>query len=349
MPSSKPRIVVIGYGMAGRIIHAPLIQACPDLELAGIVSTRPDAVHADWPGMTVIPDIDTTLEDPTIDAVVIATPNEHHGGQAIAALNAGKHVVIDKPFATSFSQAIAIADAARANNRLVQAFQNRRWDTHILTARHLLQKKSFGDISDVTLRYDRLRAIVPGRWSDEDRPGSGLWFNLGSHVADQAVHLFGTPRTVYADFQAQRPGAKTIDYFNVILGYGRFRVVLHSCVISPAPGPVIEIQGPAGAFVKWGEDSQEDGLKVRAVPGGPGWGADTNPGIFTPADGETRGTPQTADSVPGDYPAFYSGLAAAIATGAPPPVPLDETLTVMKLLDLAIESAATGRRLDLNP
>ncbi len=348
MPNPKPRIVVIGYGMAGRIIHAPLITACPALDLAGIVSSRPDAVLADWPDVTVIPDLDTVLKDPTIDAVVIATPNEHHGAQAIAALNAGKHVVIDKPFATSRAEARAIADAAKSNSRIVQAFQNRRWDTHILTARDLLQKKSFGDVSDVALRYDRLRAIVPGRWSDEDRPGSGLWFNLGSHLADQAVHLFGKPLTVYADFQAQRPGAKTIDYFNVILGYDRFRVTLHSCVISPAPGPVIEIQGSRGAFVKWGEDSQEDGLKVRAVPGRPGWGADPHPGTFTPAEGETRGTPVTVAGLPGDYPAFYAGLAAAIATGAPAPVPLDETLIVMDILDLAIESAATGRRLELN-
>ncbi len=347
MPNPKPRIVVIGYGMAGRIIHAPLIKACTSLELAGIVSSRPDAVHADWPDVAVIPDLETALNDPTIDAVVIATPNEHHAEQAIAALNAGKHVVIDKPFATSLSQAQAIADAARASNRIAQAFQNRRWDTHILTARDLLQKKCFGDVSDVALRYDRLRAIVPGRWSDEDRPGSGLWFNLGSHLADQAVHLFGRPLTVYADFQAQRPGAKTIDYFNVILGYGAFRVVLHSCVISPAPGPVIEIQGPKGAFVKWGEDSQEDGLKLQVTPGSADWGVDGNPGTFTPAEGETRGTPVIVPSLPGDYPAFYSGLAAAIARGTAPPVPLDETLIAMAILELAIESAATGRRLEL--
>jgi len=347
MPTPKPRIVVIGYGMAGRIIHAPLIAACPDLELAGIVSTRPDAVHADWPDVAVIPDLDMALKDPAIDAVVIATPNAHHGEQAIAALTAGKHVVIDKPFATSVAQARAIADAAGAHGRIVQAFQNRRWDTHILTARDLLQKKSFGDISDAALRYDRLRAIVPGRWSDENRPGSGLWFNLGSHLADQAVHLFGRPLSVYADFQAQRPGAQTVDYFNVILGYDRFRVTLHSCLISPAPGPVIEIQGTRGAFVKWGEDAQEDGLKLRVVPGSPGWGIDTHPGTFTPADGETRETPVGVESVPGDYPAFYAGFAAAIAAGASVPVPLDETLTVMEIIDLAIESAATGRRLEL--
>ncbi len=348
MPNPKPRVVVIGYGMAGRIIHAPLIKACAGLELAGIVSSRPDAVHADWPDVTVIPDLETALGDSTIDAVVIATPNEHHARQAIAALDAGKHVVIDKPFATSLPEARAIADAARANNRIVQAFQNRRWDTHILTARDLLHNTRFGDISDVALRYDRLRAIVPGRWSDEDRPGSGLWFNLGSHLVDQAVHLFGRPLTVYADFQAQRPGAKTIDYFNVILGYRAFRVVLHSCVISPAPGPVVEIQGTHGAFVKWGEDTQEDGLKLRVTPGSPGWGADANPGTFTPAEGETRGPPVSVPSLPGDYPAFYSSLAAAIATGAPVPVPLDETLAVMAILDLAIESAAAGRRLELN-
>lgn len=341
------RIAIIGYGGAGRIIHAPMVKACGDFTLAAIASSRPDAVHADWPDVPVLPDLDAVLKDGSIEAVILATPNELHGAQALAALAAGKHVIIDKPFATSLAEAQAIADAAQAAGRLVVAFQNRRWDGHILTARSLLAAGRFGTVSDVILRYDRLRAIVPGRWSDEDRPGSGLWFNLGSHLCDQAIHLFGAPKTVWADFQAHRPGARTVDYFNVVLGYDGFRVILHSCVISPAPGPLIEIQGSHGAFVKFGEDTQEDMLKARRTPGDAGWGVDPVLGTFTPAEGETRLPVEAVACGPGNYMAFYQGFAAAVRGQGPSPVPVEESLLLMRVMDLAIDSAREGRRLEV--
>ena len=341
------KVALVGYGFAGRLIHAPLIHATKGLELVTVVSSRADDVHADLPDVAVTPDLATALSDPEISLVVIATPNTLHAEQAHTVLDAGKHVVIDKPFATTLAEAESIAEHARRAGLTVCVFQNRRWDAHILTAKALLDAGRFGAVSDAILRYDRLRGTVPGRWHDLDIPGSGIWFNLGSHLVDQAIHLFGRPLTISAEFATQRPGAVNDDYFNVVLGYDRLRVVLHACMISPAPGPVIEIQGSHGAFVKYGQDTQEEMLKARRTPGDAGWGVDPVPGTFTAADGETTLPPQPVICGPGHYRGFYEGMAAVIRGEAPAPVALEDSLLAMRLLDLAAQSAREGRRLNV--
>jgi len=341
------KVALVGYGFAGRIIHAPLIRAIEGLELTTVVSSRADDVHADLPDVTVVSDLAAALADPDIGLVVIATPNTLHAEQAHAALDAGKHVVIDKPFATTLVEAEGIAEHVRRTDLTVCVFQNRRWDAHILTAKALLDSGRFGTVSDAILRYDRLRGTVPGRWHDLDIPGSGVWFNLGSHLVDQAIHLFGRPLTISAEFATQRPGAVNDDYFNVVLGYDRLRVMLHACMISPAPGPVIEIQGSQGAFVKYGQDTQEEMLKAHRTPGDEGWGVDPVPGTFTAADGDNTLPPQSVICGPGHYRGFYEGMAAAIRGKAPPPVALEDSLLAMRLLDLATQSAREGRRLNV--
>jgi predicted dehydrogenase len=339
------KVALVGYGFAGRIIHAPLIRATEGLELATVVSSRAADVHADLPDVAVVPDLATALSGPDIGLVVIATPNALHAKQAHAALDAGKPVVIDKPFTTTLAEAENIAEHARRAGLTVCVFQNRRWDAHILIAKALLDAGRFGTVSDAILRYDRLRGTVSGRWHDLDIPGSGVWFNLGSHLVDQAIHLFGRPLTISAEFATQRPGAVNDDYFNVVLGYDRLRVVLHACMISPAPGPVIEIQGSHGAFVKYGQDTQEEMLKARRMPGDDGWGVDPVPGTFTAAEGEATLPPQLIICGPGHYRGFYEGMVAALRGEAPAPVALEDSLLAMRLLDLAAQSAREGRRL----
>ncbi len=341
------KVALVGYGSAGRILHAPLIRATEGLELTTVVSSRANDVHTDLPDVIVVPDLVTALRDPDIDLVVIATPNKLHAEQAHAALDAGKHVIIDKPFATTLSEAESIADHACRTGLTVCVFQNRRWDAHILTAKALLDAGRFGTVSDAILRYDRLRGTVAGRWHDLDIPGSGVWFNLGSHLVDQAIHLFGRPLTISAEFARQRPGAVNDDYFNVVLGYDHLRVMLHACMMSPAPGPVIEIQGSHGAFVKYGQDTQEEMLKARRTPGDDGWGVDPVPGTFTAAEGETTLPPQLVVCGPGHYRGFYEGMAAAVRGEAPAPVALEDSLLAMRLLDLATDSAREGRRLNV--
>ncbi|ESQ76347.1 Gfo/Idh/MocA family oxidoreductase [Asticcacaulis sp. AC402] len=339
------RVLLVGYGFGARIIHAPLIAVSEGLEVAGIVTRRHDEIARDWPGTHVYPDLSAALAQGGIDLVVICTPNDTHAVLAHQSLDGGAHVVIDKPFAIDSTEAQGIADHARRTGRIVTAFQNRRWDSHILTAQKLLKDKAFGTISDATLAYDRLRQVNPARWGDKARPGSGIWLNLGSHLVDQAVHLFGRPQTIMADIFAQRPGAVVDDTFHVILGYGGFRVTLRACMITPAPAPVITIHGSAGSLVRYGEDIQEAVLKTGEVPG-----ADSPIPVlaqFTPAEGETAGTTYNIVAGPGNYRAFYPAMVAAIRDGASPPVAIEETLLVQHLLDLGFVSAREGRRLEV--
>lgn len=336
---------LVGYGNAGKTFHSPLIDAAPGLHLAAVVSTRPEAVHANWPDVAVIGDFDTMLADPSIELVVIATPNPLHAPQAIAALKAGKHVVVDKPFAIDAREAQAIADAAKASGKVCVAFQNRRWDSHVLTFKRFLDEGRLGDVAEVFLRYDRLRPVVPTRWRDQDLPGSGMLYDLGAHLVDQAVFFLGKPDWVMADVFAQRPEAMVPDYFNLILAYGRTRVIVHSCMIDAVPGAVIEAQGTRGVFIKHGLDTQEAALIAGGRPKDAGFGADPSQALFTPVNGLEAGTPERVTCGPGDYVAYYEAVAATIRGEAPTPVPLEQSLLVMRILDLALQSAKEGKRL----
>ncbi len=341
------KTVLVGYGNAGKTFHSPLIDAARGLDLAAIVSTRPEAVHAQWPGMTVVGDYDTVLADPSVELVVIATPNTLHAPQAIAALKAGKNVVVDKPFAIDNAEAQAIVDAAKASGKLCVAFQNRRWDSHVLTFKRFLDEGRLGDVAEVFLRYDRLRPVVPSRWRDQDIPGSGMLYDLGSHLVDQAVFFFGKPDWVMADVFAQRPEAVVNDYLNIILAYGKTRVIVHSCMIDGVPGAAIEAQGTKGVFIKHGLDTQEAALMAGGRPKDAGFGVDPSPVAFTPVNGLDIGAVETVDCDKGDYVAYYEAVAAAIRGEAPTPVPLAQSLLVMRILDLALQSAREGRRLDV--
>ncbi len=340
------RVALAGYGFGGRTLHAPLINATPALALDTIVSTRTEQIASEWPGVKIT-SFEDMLTDPAIDLAVICTPNEHHAEQAHAALDAGKHIVVDKPFAASLEDARAIADHAARAGRKLSVFHNRRWDGHIITARQVLDEGLCGRISDISLRYDRLRHVVPSIWKDQDRPGGGVWFNLGSHLADQAVHLFGKPQWLQADIFAQRPGALSDDYFNVVLGYDGFRVTLRACLTTPAPGPVIEIQGSAGAFVKYGQDTQEDMLKAGQKPDALGFGVDATPATFTAADGESVSAPVPMTCGPGHYAGYYSAMAQSIIDDGPVPVAVADTLLVIQILECGLQSAREGRRLEI--
>jgi len=339
------RTALVGYGNAGKTFHAPLIDAARSLDLTAIVSTRPEAVRAAWPDVTVVGDFDTVLADPSIELVVIATPNQLHAPQAIAALDAGKHVVVDKPFAIDAAEARTVAAAAEASGKVCVAFQNRRWDSHALTFKRLLDEGRLGDVAEVVLRYDRLRPVVPTRWRDQNIPGSGMLYDLGSHLIDQAVFFFGTPDWIMADVFAQRKGAMVPDYFNIILAYGKTRVTVHSCMIDAVPGAVIEAQGTGGVFIKYGQDTQEASLMAGGRPRDAGFGIDPSQAAFTPVDGLEIGAEEKLTCEPGHYVAFYEAVAAAIRGEAPTPVPLEQSLLVMRLLDLAVQSAKEGKRL----
>lgn len=337
------QVALVGYGLAGRVFHAPLIEATPGLTLHTVVSSDAGKVHADLPGARVLADPQAAFEDPAIDLVVIASPNVTHAPLAIAALQAGRHVVLDKPFAIDLAEARRVAAAAQAGDRLLAVFHNRRWDADFLALRALIDAGTVGEIAEVHSHFDRFRPAVPDRWRERAGPGAGLWLDLGPHLIDQALQLFGMPDTVQADIAIQRTSAEVDDFFHVVLRYPRLRVVLHAGVLVPDAGLRFAVHGTGGSWRKRGMDPQEAALRAGAVPGAPDWGVDPAPGqlLRVDADGALYDAPSPTPA--GDYRAFYAGIRAAIGDGAPPPVTLDEALDVMRVLQAGIDSAADGR------
>ncbi|MGU5670475.1 oxidoreductase [Aeromonas caviae] len=334
---------LVGYGFAGQTFHAPFLTSTPGLALRWVVSRDAAKVQAELPGC-LVGSLDEVLADETVDLVVIATPNDTHAPIARQALLAGKHVVIDKPFALDLAEAEALVVLAEEQQRLLSIFHNRRWDGDFLTVRRLLAEGALGEIAQFESHFDRYRPEVGPRWREAGGPGSGLWFDLGPHILDQSLQLFGQPDWIQADLARQRPGALSDDYFHVVLGYGEKRVILHgSCLVS-ATMPRFVVHGSEGSFIKFGMDVQEEQLKQGKRPPAADWGADPQPGQLSRIrDGEL--VQQTLAGEAGDYGAYYRAVCAAIKGEGANPVPAPEALAVMALLDLARESDSQGRRL----
>jgi predicted dehydrogenase len=334
MNSNQPlRVGLVGYGFAGKTFHAPLIAATPGLALAAIASSDPAKVHADWPAVQLF-STPEALCAAELDLVVVATPNTSHHPIALAALLAGKHVVVDKPFTVDVAEGEELAALAAERNRVLSVFHNRRWDSDFRTLQRLIADGVLGDVVCFESHFDRYRPLVRERWRELPGPGSGVWYDLGSHLLDQALTLFGAPQSLWADIFPQRADARTDDYFHAVLRYGALRVVLHASSLAPAEAPRFVVQGTLGGFVSYGLDPQEDALKAGTRPGSPGWGVDPRPGELTTWD-ETGPTTRLAPSLPGDYGAFYAAVRDAVHGHGPNPVPPEQALAVMRLLALA--------------
>jgi predicted dehydrogenase len=337
------KTALIGYGFAGKTFHGPLISACPDLNLHTVVSTRPEAVHADWPEARVVPDLAAALADPGIDLVVIATPDALHAEQAEAALNAGKAVVVDKPFALSLADARRVVDLAEQKGLFLSVFQNRRWDADFLALKAQIASDRLGRIVTYESHFDRYRPVVRDRW--REAPGAGVWQDLGPHLIDQALHLFGRPLAISCDLAIQRDGGLSPDRAHATLRYdGGLRVVLNAAMLIAAPDVRFAVHGSKASFLTSGLDPQEDQLKAGMVPGAPGWGVDPSPPTIV--EGETGERSSTPGPV-GDYPAYYAAIAKALRGEGPNPVPPSEALMVMEVLEAGMISSREGREVAL--
>ena len=342
MPVTAPvHVALVGYGFVGKTFHAPLIASVDGLVLHSVVSSNPEAVHADFPEARVVPTLEAALVDPAVDLVVIATPNTLHAPQAHTALAAGRHVVVDKPFTVTVAEARedVIAHATRAG-RVLSVFHNRRWDSDFLTLRAVLHEGALGVVTQFESHFDRYRPDVRRRWREQAGPGAGLWFDLGPHLVDQALQLFGAPLGINADIAVQRDNAETDDYFHVQLRYPRLRVVLHGSALMAAHDLRYAVHGTRGSFMKQGLDSQEDALKAVRTPGDAHWGVDPRPGTLVLAEGDDL-TSRTIDGPPGNYRAYYEGVRDAIRGTGPNPVPATDALQVMRLIEAGVQSSAT--------
>jgi len=349
MPHSRIlNVALVGYGYAGKTFHAPLIAATPGLALAAVVSSDPAKVAADHPDVRIVADLDAALADPAIELVVIATPNALHAPQAAAAIEKGKHVVVDKPFAPTTAEAQTMAAAAARAGTLLTVFHNRRWDSDFLTLKRLIAEGALGQIVQYESRFDRFRPVVRDRWRERAGPGAGAWMDLGPHLLDQALVLFGEPLAVSADIGVQRPGAGADDYFHVLLRYPTLRVILHGSLLTAASDLRLAVHGAGGSFVKHGLDPQEAQLKAGMVPGAPGYGRDSRHGVLTTVENDVQVHADVSPE-PADYRAFYAGVREAIVTGAPSPVPAEQALRVMDLLALARKASDQRREVELKP
>ena len=335
---------VIGYGLAGASFHAPLVAAVDRLKLAGIVTSRKDEVERDHPGVAVVASAEALLADPSIGLVVIATPNHLHVPLARAALEAGKHVVIDKPFAIDPADGEALIALAKARGLILSVFHNRRWDSDFLTVQGVLNSGVLGAVMLAELRWDRFRPAIKQGWREASvADGGGMLADLGPHLIDQALKLFGMPEALSADLAAQRSGVLVDDYFELTLFYGARRVILSASTLVAAPRPRFSLHGSAGSFVKYGLDRQEPFLRAGGRAGDPGYGEEP-PATFGRLTGG-EGATETIASERGDWRLYYEGVAEAILDGAAPPVDPADALAGLHLIALARRSAAEGRRL----
>ncbi|MCJ2188703.1 oxidoreductase [Novosphingobium beihaiensis] len=329
---------LIGYGLGGRVFHAPFVQAADGMELRAVVSSDPGKVHAQLPGMAVAESVDALLAMPGIDLVIVSSPDHLHAEHAIAALSAGKHVLVDKPFATCLADARRAVEAAERAGKVLTAFQNRRWDADFLTLQRLTGQGALGRIVHFESHFDRWQPVVPSRWKDAREGGS--WLDLGPHLVDQALVLFGKPDAITADIAALRDGAPAPDWFHAVLHYPGMRAVLHSNKLAADHRLRFAVHGTAGSWIKHGLDTQEPAIIAGARPGDDGLGIDPEPGVLTSAE-----NPDQREVVPnerGAYERFWRALGMALRGEGPNPVPAEQALDTMAVLEAGLESAAKG-------
>ncbi|MGT8855789.1 oxidoreductase [Enterobacter sp. 186315] len=332
------RVGLIGYGYASKTFHAPLIAGTPGMDLAAIASSDAAKVATDWPSVPVVSEPKHLFNDPNIDLIVIPTPNDTHFPLAKAALEAGRHVVVDKPLTVTLSQARELDALAKSFGRLLSVFHNRRWDSDFLTVKSLINEGSLGEIAWFESHFDRYRPQVRNRWREQAGPGSGIWYDLGPHLLDQAVNLFGLPVSLTVDLAQLRPGAQTTDCFHAILSYPQRRIVLHASMLAAAETARYIVHGTRGSYVKFGLDPQEERLKNGERLPQEDWGYDMRDGVVTRFEGEVQ-VEETLLTQPGNYPAYYAAIRDALNGTGENPVPASQAIQVMELIELGIESA----------
>jgi predicted dehydrogenase len=340
MPRPATRVALIGFGLAGRVFHAPLITATPGLTLVVVSSRQREAISSSYPDAEIVADPLAAASHHDVDLVVVATPNDTHASLAEAALRAGKHVVVDKPFTITLAEARALAVMAVDVDRFLSVFQNRRWDSDFTGIRRELGAGRIGEVVEFRSEFSRYRPVVQDRWRERPGPGSGMWYDLGPHLIDQALVLFGAPEMLYADLQVQRTGGSTVDWFQAVLGYGRRRVVLESSTLAADSGTRFLVRGVSGSLIKRGGDPQEAQLRAGATPGSAGWGHDPDPVIFVSGD---TGAPTEIAAPPGNWLGYYTAMRDAIQGKGEPTVTPAQATTAMAVIEAGLQSAAEGR------
>ncbi|MBL7856987.1 MAG: Gfo/Idh/MocA family oxidoreductase [Cyclobacteriaceae bacterium] len=331
---------LLSYGMSGSVFHAPLLRAHPGFNLTHVVQRSERTIPDELRDVKICRHIDEVMQQEEVALVIVNTPNETHLDYASRALEAGKHVVVEKPFTVTTAEADRLINLASKKNRILTVFQSRRWDGDFMTVKQVVEKNLVGKIVEFEAHYDRFRNYVESNsWKEDPQPGVGILYNLGSHMLDQVTVLFGMPEAIDARMGIQRPGGRVDDYYDIRMQYRDMLVILKSSYLVREEGPRYTIHGVDGSFVKYGIDPQEQALKEKKIPGSEGWGKES---------AEIWGKLNTTlhqqhfvgklETVHGNYLHFYDNVYAAIREGKPLEVKPEQARQVIQLIEACQES-----------
>ncbi|MFD2671044.1 oxidoreductase [Marinicrinis sediminis] len=349
MGKQRVGVGLIGFGGAGQVFHAPIIEAVEGLDLVKIRTTNQahiEQCQQRYPQAQIVADSEEIFTDPQIEVVVVSTPNGSHFELTERALRAGKHVVVEKPFTITSAEADALIELAQQQERLLTVHHNRRWDSDFRTVSSIVEAGMLGRLVEVEMHYDRFRNwLKEGAWREKEGAGTGILYDLGSHLIDQAQCLFGLPTAVTADLRMQRTGAKTVDQFEVVLHYDDLKVTCKSGMLVSQPGPHFTVLGERGSFVKYGMDEQEEALKGGRSPVGDAqWGQEPE-SLWGQVYMEQHGlvVRGQVESMPGDYRLFYQNVYEAVLGKAELAVTAVQARNTIRLIELAMQSDAEKR------
>lgn len=335
------RVGLIGFGFVSKLFHAPLLEGTDGYRITAVSSSRAADVSAVLPDVDVVSGPEMLATHPDVDLVVIASPNETHAPLAEMAMRADRNVVVDKPFTVTVEEARRLTAIAAETGVVLSVFQNRRWDSDFLTVQNAIRGDLLGRIVLFESHIDRFRPEVRDRWREVPGPGAGLLYDLGPHLIDQTLLLFGIPDSVQATLAKQRRSSKTDDFFQLVLRYGEMVATLEAGSLVSGGSARFAVHGDRASVVKQKPDIQEDQLRGGVLPGSPEWGRDPdNAVLYDGATGEAR----PFQAARGDQRGFYIALRGALRGRAPNPVPPQQGATVMAIIEAALRSDAEGRR-----
>ncbi|RPD47613.1 oxidoreductase [Hymenobacter sediminis] len=326
---------LLAFGMSGRIFHAPFIATHPGFQLRAVVERSRKQVADFYPDVISYDSVDELLADPELELVIINTPNNTHFQLACQALRAGKHVLIEKPVATTVAELDELVQLAQERNLHVLAYQNRRWDSDFQLVREVVESRQLGRITEVHFRFDRYKTALNAKVFKEDpaTPGSGLSYDLGPHVLDQALSLFGRPERVHKTLSCNRPKSRVNDYFHFHLAYpGGLNVFVTGSLLTAAPVPAYVLHGTQGSFQKQRTDVQETQLDQGLLPTDAAYGLDSSEGELTVVAETGEKSVTTLAALRGNYPGLFEAVYQTLINDAPYPIRIEELRWQLEIL-----------------
>ncbi|WP_339769786.1 oxidoreductase [uncultured Paraglaciecola sp.] len=341
---SAIKTAIIGYGFSAKTFHIPFISNMAEFAFVAISSRQQERVNKDWPNTQYFASPEALITQSDAELVIITAPNDVHFSLAKLALENNKHVILEKPFVTNSHDGERLIALAEKNHKLLSVFQNRRYDGDFLTVQKLIREQQLGEIKVFEAHFDRFRPEVRQRWREQASDGGGILFDLGPHLIDQALQLFGMPQALTAQCRIIREGGTTVDYFNLVLHYPDKIAVLHADMLSATPNRRFTIQGSKGTFQKYGLDPQESRLIAGLAPTKANW-ADEDASQY----GQIyhAGEAQVVVTERGGYQHYFQATAEAIRNNLPHPVSAEQALNNIKIIELAIKSSELGQTLRL--